>query len=252
MRGGLLIGGLSALDSLDFPDGFYGCSVGSILATAVAFRVPLPEIRQMFEEDFRFSTFLPALRLQHLQDFPKKKGVFPMDSLKDTLAASFRKHGIELDGKVVGDAPQPLRILACNLTTRRATWLTGNVPLLEALVCSCAIPGIFQPRILYDQVYVDGAMFGPIYKWVPPTCLVFNLDTPIRPVYPADLADLSVYDYYLSMQSGYHRGPNVVTIRNNTVHFLQEVTSHDIEQMYTDGSLAVARFFAKRLPQEIQ
>jgi hypothetical protein len=247
MRGGLLIGGLSALPSLDFPEGVYGCSIGAILATAVAFRVPLPDIQSMFEEDFKFSQFLPALRLQNLQDFPKKKGVFPMDTLKDALAASFRKRGVELEGMPIRGAPQPLQILSCNLTTRRATWLTGDVPVLEALLCSCAIPGIFQPRVLYDHVYVDGAMFGPIYKWVPPTCLVFNIDTPICSVRPADLPDLSIYDYFLRMQSGYHRGPNVVTIRNNSVHFLQEVTREDIDHMYHEGSLAVRRFLSKRL-----
>jgi hypothetical protein len=251
VRGGLLIGGLSALPSLNFPDGFYGCSVGAILATAIAFRMPLADIQTMYEEDFRFSLFLPPLRLQNIQEFPKKKGVFPMDTLKTTLAASFRKRGIELEGKVVGDALCPLRILACNLTTRRAVWLTGKVPLLEAILCSCAIPGIFQPRILYNQVYVDGAMFGPIYRWVPPTCLVFNLDTSAQPIYPHTLANMPMYEYFVQMYSRYHRGPNVVTIRNNTVHFLQEVTPQDIQRMYSDGSLAVRLFLAKRLPEEL-
>ena len=247
MRGGLLVGGLSALPSLEFPDGIYGCSVGAILGTAVAFRVPIDTIKKMFEEDFKFSAFLPPLRLKNLQEFPERKGVFSMDTLKESLAASFRKHGVELEGVTVGQAPQKLSLLACNLTTRRATWLTGEVPLLEAIVCSCAIPGIFQPRVLYDGVYVDGAMFGPIYKWVPPTCLVFNIDTPVRRVTPENLEDLPAYEYFLRIFNPKHPcGPNVVHFRNNTIHFMQALTPDDIHFMYTEGSVTVTRFLAKR------
>lgn len=247
VRGGLLVGGLSALPSLEFPDGIYGCSVGAILGTALAFRLPIPIIKQMFEEDFRFSELLPALRLKNLQEFPERKGVFPMETLKDALAASFRKHGIELEGKTVGQAPQKLSVLACNLTTHRATWLTGDVPILEALMCSCALPGIFQPRVLYDGVYVDGAMFGPIYKWVPPTCLVFTIDSRVQQVTPASLSEVSLYDYFIKIFYPKHpRGSNVVTFRNNTIHFLQTLTPDDIHSMYLEGSTTVRRFLAKR------
>ena len=251
VRGGLLVGGLSELKSLEFPDGIYGCSVGAILGTALAFRVPMHTIKQMFEEDFKFAEFLPSLRLKNLQEFPNKKGIFPMDTLKNALAASFRKHGVELEGKTVGQAPQPLNILACNLTTRRATWLKGEVPLLDALMCSCALPGIFQPRVLYDGVYVDGAMFGPIYKWVPPTCLVFAIDSRVQHVNPTNLADVSLYDYFMKIFYPRHpRGPNVVTLRNNTIHFLQSLTPEDIQSMYSEGSLAVRRFLAQRAQEE--
>jgi hypothetical protein len=220
--------------------------VGAILATAVAFRVPIDTIKQMFEEDFKFSVFLPSLRLKNLQEFATRKGVFPMDTLKDALTSSFRKHGIELEGKTVGQAPQKLSILACNLTTRRSTWLTGDVPLLEAIMCSCAIPGIFQPRVLYNGVYVDGAMFGPIYKWVPPTCLVFNIDSRIRRVTPETLENMPVYDYFMQTFKSYPKGSNVVTFRNDRIHFLQTLTPDDVQMLYEEGSLAVARFSSKR------
>jgi predicted acylesterase/phospholipase RssA len=63
VRGGLMIGGLSALQkyqTLEFPDGIYGCSAGALIATAVAYKIPLSAIKHMFETEFNLSTILPA------------------------------------------------------------------------------------------------------------------------------------------------------------------------------------------------
>jgi predicted patatin/cPLA2 family phospholipase len=55
----------------------------------------------------------------------------------------------------------PLYIMASNLTKGKPTIFSENVPVLEALKCSCCIPGVFRPQILYNQVYVDGDIFVP-------------------------------------------------------------------------------------------
>ena len=64
VRGGMMIGGLSALEKhqpLVFPNGIYGCSAGSIIATGLAYNIPLPAIKHMFETDFNLSTVIPSI-----------------------------------------------------------------------------------------------------------------------------------------------------------------------------------------------
>jgi hypothetical protein len=55
----------------------------------------------------------------------------------------------------------PLYIIASSLTKAKPTIFSGDVLLVDAIRCSCAIPGVFEPQVLYDQVYIDGDMFCP-------------------------------------------------------------------------------------------
>ena len=75
----------------------------------------------------------------------------------------------------------PLFIIASNVTKGKPSILSKNVPLMDAIKCSCCLPGIFKPQILYDQIYVDGDFFAPNLAGVIPiteTTLILTLPRP--------------------------------------------------------------------------
>lgn len=257
VRGGLLVGGLAALETLrgnlTFPQGIYGCSIGSILATAVAFNLSASAVRSMFEDDFQLSRAIPSLRLSNITDFPKTKGMFSMDMFRDLLIQSFQTHGIDVTAPI-SNAPQPLYILASNLTTRKPTFLTGDVPILDAILASCCLPFIFAPRVLYNNVYVDGGIFVPnFHTIVPEHCLILHIDRPNKPFFPSDIESTSVRDMFTQIYMGKTKiwPSNVVIFENETIQILQELTADDKLLMYTEGQLFLTRFWAKRHTNEL-
>lgn len=255
MRGGILVGALSALQeirgSLVFPDGVYGCSIGSVIATAVAFGLSADAIRQMFDEDFQMSAALPELRLSHIQEMNARKGVFSMDKFEEVIASAFAKHGVDLRDKKVGDAQQKLFIQATNLTTCRNVWLTGDVPVLAAIRASSCIPFLFQPQVIYNNVYVDGAIKEPcIHKLVPEDCLVLHIERSPMPVFPADLETMPLSEWLtrvFTISRARHLPSNVIAFSNNTIHVLQELTPADRQELLRCGNSCVQRFFAERV-----
>jgi hypothetical protein len=256
VRGGIMIGGLAALEKhqpLVFPKGIYGCSAGSILATAVAYKIPVPAIRLMFSTDFNLSTIIPSINLATITSFSKEKALFPMDSFTQTLLKAFDNQGIDLRNAVIGDTPQKLYIVAANLTTRRTSLLSGNVPLLDALRASCCIPFVFRPQVIYNSVYVDGGFFvHNLHTIVPPECLVFHISRSDLKITPERVKEMSLSTYaatlYESFRSESVTG-NVVWFKNDTVMLMQELTEDDKKHLYDQGFAQASRFLAKRLPE---
>jgi predicted acylesterase/phospholipase RssA len=162
VKGILHIGVLLELQKrqqLVFPDGVYGVSVGSIIGTYVAFGLPIDV--NTLKEAFRLSSFIPEPDYANLPKMLSLKGVFSMDTFEKSVNNIFLKQGVDLRTKVIGDAKMPLYIVASNLSKGIPTIFSKNVPVLEALKCSCCIPGVFRPQILYHQVYIDGDLFVP-------------------------------------------------------------------------------------------
>jgi hypothetical protein len=260
VRGGLLVGGLCALESLrgnlQFSRGIYGCSIGSILATAVAFNLPANTIRVMFEEDFQLSRAIPKIRLSNLTEFPSSKGLYSMDMFRDMLIETFEKHGIKLRDTMIQDAPQSLFILASNLTTRRPTFLTGNTSILDAILASCCLPFIFKPQIVFNNVYIDGGVFvRDFHTIVPKDCIVFHIDRPNNPLFPEDIQTTTVQDMFTSIYSIGHLKAwpsNVVVFENDTIQILQELSQDDKNLMYSQGYSRVFSFWSKLNSQELK
>lgn len=259
VRGGLLVGALAALEQqqgLQFPNGVYGSSVGSILATAVAFQLSSAQIKTMFEDHFDLDKVLPNIRLSHLAEVSSKKGLFPMDMLEDTVLKSFDAFGIDLRTKNLCDAPQPLYILASNMTTHKPTLLTGKIPVLAALKCSCCIPLVFQPQVLFNHVYVDGGVFvDNVEDVVPKDTLVFHISPMMDTLLASDIPTMSLSTYLYAMYRGMrriHPGPNVVWIQNKSISLLQDLTPTDKQAMYDQGYSTTLRFLTKRLSQKLE
>lgn len=256
VRGGLMVGGLAALrerQELVFPDGIYGCSAGSVVATAVAYNLPLDVIRTMFENDFNLSSVIPSINLTTVTAFTTEKGLFSMDSFTECAIKAFDKAGVDLRTATIADAPQKLYIMAANLTTRRTVFFSGKVPILAAMRASCCLPFVFHPQIIYNNVYVDGGFFDHnMHKIVPSDCLVYHISRADLLISPDRLKSMKLSDYaatiYEAMRIESHTN-TVVWFKNDSISLLQELTPENKKMLYDQGFSQASRFFAKRFPE---
>lgn len=139
-----------------FVDGVYGCSVGSIFGTLIAFGIPVAKIREIFLKNFSFSDIYKTFDMTKIDDIITGKGIFDHKLFEKKLIDSFNSIGFNVETKVMSDALIPLRIQASNITKGVSTIFRGNVPVLKAIMSSCAIPFIFRPVQINDSLYVDG------------------------------------------------------------------------------------------------
>ena len=206
MKGIMYIGALRELSQrqdLVFPDGVYGVSIGAIVGTYIAFGLALD---LSVEKAFKMSAFIPEPDFSNLPEMITLKGVFSMDTLKESITNMFLSKGVDLRTKVIGDAKMPLYILASNLTKGKPTIFSKNVPVLDALMCSCCIPGVFRPQVLYDQVYVDGDLFVPsVDKFIPDTqstlCISLKKQKMANTFRPETIETMSPITYVHDMYS---------------------------------------------------
>ena len=259
VRGGLHVGALLALErvrgNLHFPEGIYGCSVGSILATAIAFNLNATQIRTMFDTYFDLPRFVPQLRLSSLTDLSAKKGLFSMDMLESTLIEAFQSQSIDLRNKVIADASQPLYIVASNMTSHTTTVFSGTVPVLDAIKCSSCLPLVFVPQILYNQVYLDGGVLMDSLSGIaPPDCLTLYISSPSETIFPSELVDMTLATYLHRVYRGMRNKPptrNTLWLQNTTIGILQDLTPADKTVLVEEGTSQTLAFLSKRFPKEL-
>lgn len=253
-RGFMIVGALKELSkqqSLEFPDGIYGLSIGAILATAIAYRVALPDIQTLFQS-VSIDQIVPEVRLDNLMNAPSAKGVYSTEPLGNAIFNAFLKVGIDLKNAVIADAPQPLRIVASNITRCTPTLFEGNVPILDALRASCALPGIFHPHTIYDSAYVDGclyisAMFDALPAHLQTKALIINLGRRNRGISPEMLSKLSPFKYTEMLYQGCSqlrlkqtRTPNTVILYNEKVDSMDALTTEQQQELIDSGESQLA------------
>jgi NTE family protein len=255
MRGAIHLGALKALQeaqgSLTFPNGIYGSSVGAIGAALVAFNISAETIESVFKKYHTRSAWLPASWLGHAWSITSRKGVFPMDMLRNTLVSMFADCGIkDIETKKISDTPQPLFIIASNMTTRRAAILTGEVPLLQALLCSCCVPGLFEPQVLYGDVYLDAFVYTRrVEHIVPPGTLVLVLRDAEEKITPkSSLSDILFACVVGNTKS--HDSIDVCYFKNIAVGMLDEVTDAQREELIQQGYSQTLAFLSKMAAKE--
>ena len=256
MRGSLHLGGLRALlefqDSLVFPDGIYGYSIGSIVATALAFHLWLDQMQQMIDETMHLdSVFGPGgAKIDCLFDLVNKCGLLQMDAVESAIVAAFLKQGVDLRGKVIGDAPQKLFIGASNFTKRRPVFFTGNVPILTAMRASCCIPLFFQPQIIYGNVYLDGGIYMYyLDEYLPKDCLSFIVSYTPKSLKPKDIREGNVVELVKQMYTGQRRPPkskNAIWFKEDKVHVIHDVTKDDKSRLIQSGYSQTMAFLTQR------
>lgn len=260
VRGGLHVGALAAIEkvkgNLHFPDGIYGCSVGSILATAVAFNLNSTQIHKMFVEHFNLENFLPPIRLASFSNLMAKKGLFEMDMLESTLVKAFKSQDIDIQTKTIAETPQKLYIVASNMTTQNVTVFSGNVRILDAIKCSSCLPLVFEPQVLYNQIYLDGGVFvDSLVNVVSESTLVLHISAPAENVFPQELADMSIPTFIHRVYRNMRAKPvsrNLIWLNNSTIGLLQELTEADKQLLYDQGYSQTLAFLTKRAAQELQ
>lgn len=260
VRGGLQVGALVALEqhrgNLTFPEGIYGCSVGSIFATAIAFGMNAKQIQTLYDDYFDLKRILPPLRLTSLVELPDSKGLFSMDLIENTIVEAFLSQGVDLKGKTIGDAPQKLYIVASNMTTQTTTLFTKNIPVLEAIKCSSCLPLVFPPQVLYNQVYLDGGIYiDNLASLVPSECLVLHISAPSEPIFPDDLKTMTIPNYlfkvYRAMRPRHVWG-NMIWLHDTKIGILQEITPEQKQMLFDEGYSQTCAFFSKRFPKELK
>ena len=170
-KGILHIGALQELSKhqpLVFPNGVYGCSVGSIIATYIAFELPIDNMVPLLHKHMSFQKIVPSMNITHITKALSTKGIFTMDMFETLVKEFFTDAGLDISNKKLSDAKMPLYVISSNITKGCPSLLSGNIPILSALKCSCCVPGVFEPQQLYDQLYLDGDLFTPCVSNVVP------------------------------------------------------------------------------------
>lgn len=254
VRGALHIGGLRALaerQPLVFPDGIYGCSVGSIVATCLAFGLTVDQMESMLSTEFVLSNFIPPMSLSALMSFQSKKGMFPMDMLETALLTAFDRCGVDLRGKMIDDTPQKLWIVAANLTRKNTSLLTGQIPLLAAIKASSCIPGVYRPQIINNNVFLDGGVkCDCIVSVVPKETLVFHIGYSQGPLFPSALESMEIGEFFRNVYANVREGlrpkySNVLDFEETKLGPLSDITDEEKKYMLSTGYEQASRFFAK-------
>jgi hypothetical protein len=259
IRGFLILGGLKAVEerqgNLNFPDGIYGCSVGAVIATGVAFGLTYQQAEEVCIKYVNTSGFLPSFRYATILAFMQKKGLFTQDLMEELFLKIFDSMGIDLRGKMISDAPQKLYLLASNITTQRPTLLTGNIPLLAAMKASCCLPFIFHPQVIHNQLYIDGGVYAEnMYDAVPKGTLVLDIAHIKQSIFPSTLEAISVFDMVRTLWAGLRSvrvHADAVNLNIDGIYLLDELKEEDKRRMIDAGYLQTMRFLAKRVPKEL-
>ena len=255
MRGAAHIGALKAIQevqgSLEFPDGIYGSSVGSLVGVFVAFNVPLETMITVMKKHFKLSSWVPYPSVSDVWNISQRKGLFSMDMLRKALVACFNDCGIkDIETKRICDAVQPLFIVASNMTTRRPAILTGEVPLIDALLCSCCIPGLFEPQILYGDVYLDGGVYVRSHEQIaPPGSLAIKLYDQKQKITKKS----SIYEILHACYIGVPKprpDVHVCSFKDLNVGIMSELTDKQCEDLVEKGYSQTRAFLAKMAAKE--
>lgn len=258
IRGFLILGALKAVEekqgNLNFPDGVYGCSVGAVIATGVAFGLSYKQAEEVCIKYVNTSGFLPSYRHATILAFTQKKGLFTMDLMEELFLKIFDSMGIDLRGKMISDAPQKLYLLASNITTQRPTLLTGNIPLLAAMKASCCLPFIYHPQVIHNQLYLDGGVYAEnMYEAVPKGTLVLDIAHIKQSIFPSTLESISVFDMVRTLWAGLRSvrvHADAINLNIDGIYLLDELKDEDKFRMINAGYSQAMRFLTKRFPKE--
>jgi NTE family protein len=258
-KGILHIGALQELSKqqpLEFSNGVYGSSIGSILATYVAFGLPIDNTIPLLKKYLVLEKIAPKPNFAQMAKSLSTKGMYDMDSFETLLIEFFDDAGLDIRDKKIVDAKMPLYIVASNITKGIPTIFSKDVSVISALKCSCCIPGIFRPQGLYGQLYVDGDLFTPaISKLVPKDeeTLILNLKKQSPKVMtPQNIEDISPLEYignlYLMTMTQFYNAQkdnSAVSLIHPKLHSTTSIDEINVEEVLETGRSQLRRFLSK-------
>lgn len=153
------IGVLKVIEEEKIPvDIITGSSVGSVIASFWASGKPAKEILQIVKEEFKQPKYTWGLI-----DL-----TFPMlGFIKGNKLYGFLKR--YLGNKTFCDLKLPLKIIASDIRKKESIVLDKGL-LIDAVMASCAMPGVFRPFKLKEELLLDGGVINPL-----PTEALFKL-----------------------------------------------------------------------------
>lgn len=261
MKGILHIGALRELSkhqSLDFPDGIYGCSIGSILATYLAFKLPLEPLIPFIQKNSSLDAIIPKFSLNHIPRAFSSKGMYSMELLEGRVIDLFKSQDVDIRNKKLGDALMPLYVISTNITKGCPTIFSKDVLILDAIKSSCCIPGLFQPYEIYGQMYIDGAhMYPCIAPLVPkgPHTLVLTLSKQRRgKLTPSLVESMSPLEYIAELYTLTIGACHDAQINNHTcslkypkLHSDSDLANFDIEELLVHSASQLRGFLASEV-----
>lgn len=265
MKGILHIGALQQLSNyqpLSFPEGVYGCSVGSIVATYIAFSLPIQSMTSLIQKYLSMDNVIPKSSFSDMLKAFSTKGMYSMDLFEQTLISMFSDVGLDIRDKKISDANMPLYIVSSNITKGIPSILSGDVSILSALKCSCCIPGVFRPQELYGNLYVDGDLFTPcIASLVPPdshTLVLSLVKHRGDPITAANVDKLSPIDYvhqmYIMMMIRFYKAQtveNMLELKYPGLRSNSDIKELNIDSILKSAGDQLSSFLAKRVAQGI-
>jgi len=238
-KGILHIGALQELakhQKLHFPNGVYGTSIGAIVAVFVAFEIPFGDNFMDDKKDaLALSKLVPELTFETLQTGFPEKGTFTMNVFQEKMSSIFKSSGIDIQTLKISDAKMPLYIIASNITKGVPTIFTGDVTIIDALRCSCALPFVYRPQELYGQLYIDGDAFLPYIGALEKDAFVISLKThSCSKINPKTLKDIPILTYIrevynMGVNAGFKLRQNDVTLELSYPNLLAESDLNDFD-----------------------
>ncbi len=146
-RGFAHIGVLKALNRHDiYPSLVAGTSIGAVIGGCYL-SGKLEEFEEWALSLNRFKIF------SYLDIRVRSAGLVGGKRLKATLEEHFK-------GELLEDLPHPLICIATDLLTGHEVWLRRG-DLIESMVASFALPGVFPPVQIDERSLIDGALVNP-------------------------------------------------------------------------------------------
>ena len=236
-KGILHIGALMELSkhqALDFPDGIYGSSVGSIIASCVAFKIPIETILEFVKTYSSIQKLIPSkFEVQNISKLFTSKGFYNMNVFNTRMIELFKSANIDIENKKLKDAEMPLYIVSSNITKGVPTIFSGDVSVLDALRCSCCIPFLFHPQQVGDNLYVDGNILTPnLTSICSSDTIILNLDKHRKhSIMPSQLESLSAIDYARELY-------NIITLHAQKAQSAHNSVSLSYPNLYSDSDLS--------------
>jgi len=164
---------MSGIWSYDSVDAFYGTSAGAILAVILALQYSWEDvddfiIKRPWQNVWKFNLF-------NVYDYYTTKGIFGKEMFHDFLGPLFKGKDLELDVTLCQfheTFGKSLFIYAVNLANFELVEFSHlshpDLPVLEAVRASSALPILFQPVEYKGDFYTDGGflMNYPLAKCV--------------------------------------------------------------------------------------
>jgi len=259
-KGILHIGALIELSKhqpLHFPDGIYGSSVGSIIASCVAFGISIDKILEFVKTYSSIQKLVPSkFEVQNISKLFTNKGFYNMSVFNSRMIELFKSSDIDIENKKLKDALMPLYVVSSNITKGIPTIFSGDVYVLDALRCSCCIPFLFHPQQIGGCLYVDGDILTPnLTALCTPDTTVINLDKYRKhTIMPSQLESLSAFEYarelctiVASHNQKAQSSVNTISLSHPGLFSDSDLSEFNIEEILANSGDKFGRFLSSKI-----